>query len=304
MFFFTLFPITTCLVFSYSLNAFNHTGNPAYLWAVFSAGTLFLVLFFIQSLIIDSSSVGASIIFAESVALITFFYRYAVIWVLVAFLIVYLLLFFAYQRGRRDLENMVSLKFFSLRRTIAGKAMTALLLFGIILFMSTVQPETIAVSPRILHFVGVPLQHLGRFFIKDFSLDAPLATVVRNFVIESAQADLAEIPSGFHDSLINATMDRTLAALERTAGVSFGYQESVFDAFHRGLNHRLQKLPPSARTPLLLAFSSILFFFLTGFGFFLTWVVSFLAWAIFRLLLAVNFAIITTRNKNSEIVTI
>lgn len=291
------------LVYGFVFRLFVRGGGYGYLGVAWLAAFVFLALFVIQVVLVRERTMAFVAIVIQAVVFNIFFIDRLFWWAISAFVLCTLLLWLAYLRGRHRLDNMISLRFFQLRHDVLSRAIIALTLFSIILYMSFVNVLRLTVSRDFIAYFAQPVEYAGQLFIKDFSL----AMTARDFLNHFADRNLSDTVRQLPSDQQQAAREQVITDLAQRLGEAthsrINLQSQVIDVVVWIGNVQLQRIPEAGRTPLLIAIGVVLFLFITGFVFLFSWIISILSRLIFQLLLWLGFIKIGGEKKEVQVVT-
>lgn len=299
---FKLFPIISLIAFSYFFSAFINNSHYGYFLASIFCGVIFLALFVIQIILSNSFKKEIIWIFIESIALVIFFYHYLSYWILVAVGSAFLMFLIAYWRGRKELANMLTIMFFDLRKVILGRAIMGLVLFCVLVYISTVDLKTFVISKTFFQYFSAPIETVTKYFITDFSLEMPVGGLFEKIAQKAITPEVKAYTEELQRQYLQKAITNLSDSIKELTEVRVNLQDKVIDALYEISNFQLKRIPENIQIPVLLITGALIFLFITGFSFFFGWIIIIISWLIFKLLLLTNFITINYQNKQAEFV--
>lgn len=288
--------ILLALTYGYFLNAFSVAGDYLYLTLLIITGVVFLALFLIQCLLVVEQRPATILIIIQSLAFCFFAFpmisnkSYGILVFIGSALVLFIAFFDAYYRGRREITNMISIRFFQVRKTILRRAFLGLAIFSVLLYAVSIDLNKFTVSKDFFEYFSSPIELGGRFLVKDFSTSMTIGDLFSRIAAKDTQ----------DKEIQNQVVGNLIEKINEMTKVRINLQWQISQAFSEVSNYQLKRLPDPWKTPLLIGFGIVLLLFITGFAFIFIWIIGLLSWLIYRLLLRSKFIKIIYQSKTTE----
>ena len=250
-------------IFGYFFSSFAIGGDYSALTASCVVALIYLALVTLRMLVIDVPWQSGTLIGLDMAVFAASFVGSLSLWFVLACAIAGSWLFSAWKSGKRAVNNMVRIRLRDLGPGFVRSSLHAILFLGIATYLSLIDPNRLAVP--------------------------------RTFITQSVNKAMSGPGKGIFDELTKqypATPGAEAGIAEKTAGMIHGAAQRFID-----------RIPPEARTALLIGFGIILFLLVNSFtGFVIPLVVLFL-WATISLLLRLDFITIRTEKVDKETIT-
>ena len=288
--------VLLALVYGYFLNAFSVSNDYFYLTLLVITGVIFLALFLVQCLLVVEQRTGLILIIIQTISFCLFSYsaiagKSSGVLILIGLaLILFLALYDGYYNGRREVTNMISIRFFQVRKTVLRRAFLGLSIFSVLIYTSSIDLNKFTFSRGFFEYFSNPIALGGRFLVKDFSTSMTVGQLFEK--IAAKDTEDKEIKNQIIANLVDKISEMTK--------IRINLQWEISQAFSEVSNYQLKRLPDPWKTPLLIGLGVVLLLFITGFTFIFIWIIGFLAWLIYRLLLRSKFIKIIYQSKTTE----
>lgn len=271
---------------------------------------VFLIFFLLNTLLIESFSISALIIFLESAAIAGAFYD-RLSWILgVAVLLVFLILLTAYKSGQLEMENLIKLKFLRIAKRVVPKAVLAVaLLIGVAYYdisaKEAVAPnKDIFISQQTFEQILEPFNTLVKKIKPEIDLSLPLSEAIDNLARSQIETDpkFSLLPEAMKKQLTKEAAQEFSQQTIKMMGANVSLSEKLSGALYQMLVNRFNDLSANTKDFIAIGAAAIVFLFIVGLIWPIRWVVSIMGWIIFEVFLALGFASIMMEGKSKEII--
>lgn len=289
---FLFFPVLITLIFGFVFVGFNIGKGLILLPISMAVGFIFLALFLIQSMVINTFLEALSVIIIESAAMVAPIllvgnFNYAVY---ISFASLLFFLSWGCYSGQQELQNSINIQFFKLRKSVLRKAIIGMTLFSVLIYISFLNVEKLAISKNAFEYFIKPIEYSGKIFLPNFSA----GMTVGEFLTGLTEKKLS--PEEKQLVVVSA-----VGKLSEFTKFNINLQHRLGDTVYQVINFQLHRLPTDKKNPVLIGMGAVLFLFITGFGLLFGWVISLIGYGIYQLLLTYGFIIITYQNREIEI---
>ena len=270
-------------------------------------GIGFLIFFLLDVFLIKSFWRITVIVVLESLALLIFFLGSLSFYLFSGFLIIVLLLLSSIQAGRRELANMLKIRFWRISKVVVPKAIFALALFsGLVYFNSVKGEESFFISPPVFERIFI-LSSGGNIiekFFPGFSMSTPLGESLRAVAQRQVndEPQFQSLPEESREELISQTTRQLEEKFSSFLGVSLGDDASLPGVIYRAIVQWFASLPETGK--MLASGGAAFLIFLTIIA--LTWpirlLVSVLSYLVYEIFLALGFSVIMLESRSREII--
>lgn len=275
------------------------TGN---LSLVILANIVFLSLFLLQLILVKAMKIQTMLVLAETVALTLFFLPH---WSWLAVLAVFLLFVFllsAIHRGKREMDNQMKFKFFTIAKVLLPTSITAFSLFISILYVGINGIGTSFASKATIRALLKPAEPIVQTLIsKDFSVDMTVSKFAEMAAAQQFGAAFTSLPLAAKNQAITEITNQ-LRQQGATYGILFKNSDSVSDVFYVYFFRQFNAIPEAYRKFIPFIVFLLTFFAVKSLGGLLRWVIVFPAYVLFQFLLATGFAHIGLESRSREII--
>ena len=300
--------ILVALAYGYVLGAVSLSHNYLFLPVVLVLGSLFLALFLIQVLLIDSIIQAMIVILLELIAFLPFIYVMGngrnFFWLMLALLLTFIAFFSSYYSGHRETKNMIVVSFMKLRKISLKKATLGIILFSTVAYVAFIDVKNIKISDGFIEYLSEPIEFSGRLFFLNFALDMKVQEFLNALVEKNLVSEINQLPPAAQQEIKNKFIGDFLQKGREITKVNIKTQWTLLRAIVEISNFQIKRIPSERHNLLLLGIGLALFLTAAGFTFVLNIIVGLLAWLIYLLLLKTDFIRIMYRTKTVEVIQI
>ena len=269
---------------------------------------IFWSVFIIQSFFIKNNWISYLIIFLECLGLIGVFYKNIFNGgIQIGIGITFLILILANQKGRRELEDFVKIRFWRISKTILPKAIAAVFLFSSIIYIYGFPAEGgFFMSKQVFEKILLPNKVLIDRFYPEFDFSLTLNEFVKKSVEQeiSGSAQFKNLPALAKSQLIAQSIKEFEGKISKMAGVKIDSKLKISDAIYEALKNKFLNLPENIKPYVPIFFVLFIFLILEGFAIPARWIASIFSFIIYEIFLALGFAKIELEGGSREIITL
>lgn len=269
---------------------------------------LFWSVFVLQVFFIKSAWTSYLIIFLECLGLIGIFYKDILnSGIQTGIGITFLILILANQRGRRELEDFVKIRFWRINKTILPKAIAAIFLFSSVIYVYGFPTEGgFFISKQAFEKILLPNKVLIDKFLPGFDFSSTLNEFAKKSVEKeiSESAQFKNLPAFAKNQLIAQSAKEFENKISEMAGVKIDSKLKISDAIYEALKNKLINLPENIKPYIPVSAVIFIFLVLEGFAIPIRWIVSIFSFIMYEIFLALGFAKIELEGGSREIITL
>lgn len=256
-------------------------------------GTLFLVVVFLQSILIkETGRVGAILFLQSAVMLIPFVFSLTV-FILIGFLITYLLLFWGNVSGKKELQYSMKVRIFRLSKFVLPKAITGLSIFVAASYMGVFQDTGLLVSQDTFKRIVLPAEAVTKIIMPGFSLEDSFTTL-----IEKSHPEIKTFTKSEEAGVIKQQQ----AYFGQILQYKFEANDTIVDILYNAYAQNIGQVSSNSKIVILFGLGIILFLLIKSVGTPIAWFVALVAAAVYEILIALGFAVVVLETKSREIV--
>ncbi|MFH1759174.1 MAG: hypothetical protein ABH822_01275 [Patescibacteria group bacterium] len=286
--------VVLAVAFGYVFSIFAIGASYYYLLAATTLALLYLTFFILQVIFISQRNTAVMFIALQVLGMTLPLFRQPSQWLLLIGVITFLVLWWAHERGRRHLDNMVKISFIKLRHHVLVFASAIIVVFMIASYMVFIGQKPLSLSQPTFNFIIKPLEPAIAKILPGFSLNDSVGNVLESVAYRT------------YEDLDPDRLQSAISELQESISQAFNIQlfleENVVDASHRAVNSGLGDLSRQFKGILLLILGLLFFTVIGGGTYFINLVIGLFAWLIYRLLLETEFVYITYKKVDQEIV--
>ena len=307
----------------YELHQFLLTFQYAFLWFSLGALLAFLVFNILSIFLVKHFSIIWGIALVETFAPLALFLKYAqtdaMVYLLIAFGVMFLAISVAARQGMNVLKNSVKIRFFEVARSVTPKLMSGILVAACTLIYAVYIAWggfNAAVGHKLVGETLRGAEPVVKVWFPQVSVnqtvDQMLRAVVTAQIEKLPPGAIPNVPFDLKSGLAQLSpADRETVLSKFTSGLkqdieakvgAFQEGETVQNAAYRLLDEYIKNLPPVTRQLEIIGFMLFVFFSLRSLAALAYWFVNFLAFAIFKFILAADIALVTYETRSREFV--
>ena len=283
-------------IVGYFFGNFIANQNLLFLLGTAIAVAVYLAFFLVRVLLIEEWRLSLTLITAEILIIDLFLWQSPLVWLLGATIMAIALLFVAYWRGQAGINNTIKIHFYNIQHIVLSTAIFGLILFGTIIYMSSINLENMYVEKKPISYVIQLNESIINKLLPGFSAKISFNDLMRMLVSKTNR----QLPL----DNINIAVADINQRISRSVGVNIHSQESMIDALQRIINASLVKIPDQLKILIVVGLGIIIFFTINGGTFIFIWIIGFLTWLIYKLILTTNFAHITLEKSQKETISL
>lgn len=284
------------LIFGLFFKSFINLGGLSAAVFLLVTTTLFLAVFLIQTLLLDSFLVNLIITAIDAALIAIVFIGNFPILILAAAAVMAILLLAGYYAARLELKNNLDIRFFKTAGYVMKYASSALAIFAVITYLALLNLEDATAAKRVLASVIKPIEPITGAYIPGFTIDDPLTEISRKIMPNEIKSASSAVQTEF----IRASSVRLAGAIEGFIKVSVVSSDSILDVFYKSTVAKLLKMGTFARNLILAGAGLLAFFMLKFLLVFVDWLATAIGFGIYRLLLGAEFFHIELQSKTKK----
>lgn len=267
---------------------------------------LFWSVFIIQAFFIKNNWISYLVIFLECLGLIGIFYKNIFDKeIQVGIGITFLILILANQKGRRELEDFIKIRFWRISKTILPKAIAAVFLFSSVIYVyGFPSEEGFFISKQAFEKILLPNKVLIDKFYPGFDFSSTLNEFAKKSVEKeiSGSVQFKDLPALAKNQLIAKSMKEFEGKISEMAGFKIDSKLKISDAIYEALKNKVFNLPENIKPYIPISAVVFIFLILEGFAIPIRWIISIFSFIIYEILLALGFAKIELEGGSREII--
>ena len=217
-------------------------------------------------------------------------------------LIIFLLLFAAHDRGKREGENMVEIRFSHATRPVVS----LILMVGVVMitFLFSVNRASILTEGNVKRTVDLTVTPIAKRYIKDFSSDAKLGDLMGSIALEQInKASGSENLNNFQKQLfVDQSVKEMGVLLKEKTNYNFDNNATVAANIHALVSTKSSGLLDPKAPWGLLVLGVIIFLLVKSIEFALFIPLELLAFMLYELLIAFSFITVQSESKSKEVI--
>ena len=290
--------VALSLIFGYTLKGLILNGNLTSLIYLGIALLGFLSFFSLQPFFVKSFQIGALIVFLGTLALVGMFYQSISLLLAAAGLVTFLIFLGALGAGQAEIKNVLKIRFSRVAKTAISRASTALALFAVVLFMSSINLTNTEFSRKALDLLVKPAGPIvGSILgIKNFSIDRPLGEVISQALPQEIQG----LPPALKTQATNEVIKKLEQTISGFVSVGIKSSDTLADIIYNATFAKLALLPKMIQNLILVGLGLLLFLTIKSMLFFVNFVVWGIAFVLYKLLFLLGFFHVTLEGRAKE----
>jgi len=264
---------------------------------------MFLTMFVVESLFVSSIRDVVISVVLNTLAFALLFLKFFSLYFIFAVLLLFFLLLDGSNRGRRELNNMIKIRFARIVRVVSRSMIAGVVIFlSVMLILSTnfsVSPQS---TERGLEFVEPIIQR----FIEDFRADAVVGELLENIVtrqLSASEVFMALSPQE-RSFVIERQATELKTGIEERIGTEISLDATVAENVYDIIDRRLSSLTPRTQIYWGLILVAAIWLSIQSVEFILFIPLAILVFLVYELLFALKFAKIENITKSKEIISL
>ncbi|EKD24098.1 MAG: hypothetical protein ACD_81C00109G0001 [uncultured bacterium] len=296
--------IVFALGFSWFFREFLLTGEwTKMLWSGLSS-IGFLVVFTLQTFFMRSNTHFAVAFFLQSLALISFFFALSVP-IMTLFVVVYGGLLSASYSGRKMLDNMLTIDFWSISKLVVPKGIIAITLLASVFIPLHLQAhrDSIPVSSATFDKVLASSSSFIKYFYKDFDTSKTVDELARTATEQQLSEKFPQVNAlkpREKTLLINEAMKGLYEQLFNYTGVQINPKDPVAVAAYGVLQEKYFALRDEVKLWIFIIFGAVIFISIASIMMPLRILVALIAFFVYEVMIALGFARVVIESRSKE----
>lgn len=264
---------------------------------------IFLTLFILEVLFINKQNLLSLVALLGGFAFALPFFKLVSIYFILAFIVFVAFLFHGAYRGRREMDNMVKIRFTRVIHVISTSIITAVVIFltAILIMGSNFGVKEKSVG----RVIDIAAPFLGRF-VGDFTVDTQARVLLGNFVERSSikNEDFQALPVIQKQLIIDDGVRELTERIEEYLGTGIDLDNSITANVHNIIENKLGTLTPRAQLYLALIVIATVWISIHSVEFLVYIPLAVLVFLTYELLFALGFASMQLESKSKEIISL
>jgi len=292
--------VAASLIFGYTLRGFILA--PALGSLIYFGLALigFAAIFALQVVFIKGLQVGALVILLSVLAFTSFFYKSISLILVLTALVAFLLLLQAIGSGQAEIRNVLKISFLRVAKPVIFKGATALALFGVVLFVLSINLTNVELSKKMLDFVLSPAGPITARFMgmPDFSFDKSL----REILVARLPKELTALPTALKNQAIDEAAQRLEEEITNLVKITLEPTDTLKDIAYKATFGKLFTFSKTAQNFILAALGLILFLLVRSVLFVLNYLAMLIAYLLYEILFLAGFFYVSLESRPKEII--
>lgn len=301
-----------CFLFGYFLKLFIlNSSNWQFLLFSFLTAVGFLIFYLLDVFFIKTFWIIGLTVFLETLAFLAPFYDRISATLMAAAFVSFLILVSGDYLGRRELENMLKIKFWRISKKTVPKAVIALALFVGAVYVAVpgigqIEQKEFFISQPTFEKIISPFSNVSLIqqILPGFNLSSTVEELVNNLaagqVKKIPQANL--LPEAAKKQLINQATKDFEKQFSDFVGTPVNPQAKVSEVIYEIMVQKFTQLPDNIKTVIPIGAAAIIFLIIIGFTLPIRWLATCLAYLIYEIFLALGFSATMMEGRSREII--
>lgn len=217
-------------------------------------------------------------------------------------LIIFLLLVLTHDRGKKEAENMLKIRFSHATRPVVGLILT----IGVIMitFLFAVSGETLFTLNNVNRTVDLTIAPIMSGYIKDFSSEAKFGDVLRSFALAQIEKSPGsdELNDFQKQFLANQSAREMNLALAEQTNFTFNENQTVGENVHALVKEKTNNLLGEGSYWGILIIGALIFLLVKSIEIVLYIPLGLLSFMLYELLVAFGFVVVQSESRSKEII--
>ncbi|MEK7478653.1 MAG: hypothetical protein AAB626_01875 [Patescibacteria group bacterium] len=249
---------------------------------------LFIIIFFLQSIFVKSTSLNTLIAIGETLGLASFliFNNYSLI-LLMAIVLAYLALYASIKKSQRELKNQLIINVIKIAKFSVPKIVTAIIILVSVIYSQPFFPENINVSKNLIKSILAPTEMLIKI------ADNYLKLGIKKISIEMTISQIAKE---------NNLPKEVLEASFQSIGLTIKSDESILDGVYNFVNDKIKNLDQTVRWAVFGSAFLLIFLTIKSFFWIFYWLIYVFIYLFYEILMALGFVKLSYQQISKEII--
>jgi hypothetical protein len=290
---------------SYTLSQFFLNPSPVALGYVSVLAGLFLVVIFLEALLIKEFSRLASFLFLNTLGLALMFLLAPSVALFIGSFLAFAFFQWGSANARGEMGNGLKLRMTRIARLVMPKAVTALSLFIVAAYIGAIQHSTAFVSKDLFTQLVLPTDSVVRYFYPGVTFTETAGEALNQIGTEAVHRN-PEVEKLSPADQERLAAEYAAAFKTRIAGeylkVDVRDEEPVIDLLYRAFSSYVANIPDTGAAPYASAiFALILFLVIRSIGTPFYYIVTVFAVLVYQVLRATGFLVLALETRTKEI---
>ncbi|MHB9019696.1 MAG: hypothetical protein ACYC3G_02375 [Minisyncoccota bacterium] len=282
--------ILTAIISSYFTNLIYEQPNASNFILAAVPIFIFIIIFFLQSLLIKSTGINMLIAFGETIGLASFLIvtNYSLI-LLIGIVLAYLMLYASIRKSQQELQNQLVISVHKIAKLSIPKIVTAIVILVSVVYSQPFFPENINISKTLIKTIISPSETIIKI------ADNYLKIGLKNFSVDMTTAQIAKetgLPKVFIDGQL------------QSIGLTLKPNESILDGIYNFVNDNIKNLNQTVRWGLFASIFLLIFLTIKSLFWLFYWLMYLLIFLLYEILMALGFSKLGYKQISKEILTL
>lgn len=264
---------------------------------------IFLTFFILEVLFTNKQNLLSLTVVLGGFAFALPFWKLTSIYFILAFIVFVAFLFHGAYMGRREMENMVKIRFTRVIHVISSSIITAIVIFltAVLIMSSNFRVK----EERVGQIIDITAPFLGRF-VGEFNADTQARAILNTFVERSLikNEDFQALSVSQKKLIIDDGVGKLKERIEESLGTNIDLVNSVTANVHNIIENKLGFLTPRAQLYLALMVIAVIWISIRSVEFLVYIPLAILVILVSELLFALGFASIQLESRSKEIISL
>lgn len=249
---------------------------------------VFIIIFFLQSLFIKSTSFNSLIAAGETLGLSLFliFSSYSLV-LLIAIAITYLMLYVSIKKSRHELQNQLIISVRKVAKFSVPKIVSAVVILISVVYSQPFFPANLNISRDLIKSIIAPSEIIIKV------ADNYLKLGLKNFTVDMTIPQIAK-ESGMPKELIDAQL--------QGIGLTLRPNESVLDGVYSFVNNKVKNLTETVKWAVFGSIFLLIFLTIKSFFWMFYWLIYLFIYLLYEILMALGFCKLSYEQISKEII--
>ncbi|MBI4094637.1 MAG: hypothetical protein HY435_00370 [Candidatus Liptonbacteria bacterium] len=270
---------------------------------LFASVTVFLMLTLYNAMLAKDGAKRFLLLVAQGISLAAFFYDQPLN--IVALAVIATIAFFTLGtlRGRRVLNNNLTIRFLRIGRVTLASAVSGLVLAIIILYVPRVGSQGMFISRDIFQLFFESGARFTRNLYPGIDLGGPIGSVARQIAELQAKNDasFARLSGAEQEAVLEKASDELVGRMGETLKLALTGEERASDVFYNGIALFTANAGETLKQQLFIGSIILAYLVLRAAAVGFYWIVLMIAWGVYQLLIATNIFHIASESRSQEV---
>ena len=244
---------------------------------------------------IKSANIGLLFAFLDTLVVWFWLQNKFSLFTLIAAAALFLALFFAFLKGRAEINDSLKIRFVRISRRILRSALTGIAFLAAFYLLGFLNFPKLTISDRAFEFFLKGAEPIIAQIIAGFSLEAPFDKTLENFIRSRS-------PQGTQEALIRGAVNDVRQNIIKATDTFISPIDKTTQVLYNISISKLLTLPRAFKILVFIAIGLLVFFLVKSAVFFLGWLIIVIALLAYEVLFAFNFGYLASENRTKEVI--